>query len=166
VGGLGQAVATHRHDVRVGPHQHAEVAVEGANLADALGPIIVEKESATVRPAPAARAARPIIENVIRDLKYGMGLNHLPSGRFGANGAWLVVNVIAHNLARWIARIGLGPETPLTTRTLRRRLLCLPGRLTRSARRWTLHLPRDWPWADAFLAILERLRALPQPLPT
>ena len=31
------------------------------------------------------------IENAIRDLKYGVGLNHLPSGRFGANGAWLAV---------------------------------------------------------------------------
>ena len=48
------------------------------------------------------------IENAIRDLKYGVGLNHLPSGRFGANAAWLAVQVIAHNLARWTARLGLG----------------------------------------------------------
>ena len=47
------------------------------------------------------------IENAIRDLKYGVGLNHLPSGRFAANAAWLAVQVIAHNLARWTARIGL-----------------------------------------------------------
>ena len=47
------------------------------------------------------------IENAIRDLKYGVGLNHLPSGRFAANGAWLAVQVMAHNLARWTARIGL-----------------------------------------------------------
>ena len=39
------------------------------------------------------------IENAIRDLKYGVGLNHLPSGRFPANGAWLAVQVMAHNLA-------------------------------------------------------------------
>ena len=31
------------------------------------------------------------IENAIRDLKYGVGLNHLPSGRFSANAAWLAV---------------------------------------------------------------------------
>ena len=37
------------------------------------------------------------IENAIRDLKYGVGLNHLPSGRFAANGAWLAVQVMAHN---------------------------------------------------------------------
>ena len=40
------------------------------------------------------------IENAIRDLKYGVGLNHLPSGRFAANAAWLAVQVMAHNLAR------------------------------------------------------------------
>ena len=79
------------------------------------------------------------IENAIRDLKYGVGLNHLPSGRFAANAAWLAVQVIAHNLARWTARLGLGAGI-VTTRTLRRRYFALAGRLTHSARRWTLHL--------------------------
>jgi hypothetical protein len=100
------------------------------------------------------------IENAIRDLKYGAGLNHLPSGRFAANGAWLAVQVIAHNLARWTARIGLG-EGIVTTKTLRRRLFSLAGRLTRSARRWRLHLPARWPWAISFAVALERLRAIP-----
>ena len=81
------------------------------------------------------------IENAIRDLKYGVGLNHLPSGRFAANAAWLAVQVIAHNLARWTARIGLG-EQVVTTKTLRRRFFSLAGRLTSSARRLTLHLPQ------------------------
>ncbi len=66
------------------------------------------------------------IENAIRDLKYGVGLNHLPSGRFAANAAWLAVQVIAHNLARWTARLGLG-EGIMTTRTLRRRYFSLAG---------------------------------------
>ena len=74
------------------------------------------------------------IENAIRDLKHGVGLNHLPSGRFAANAAWLAVQVMAHNIARWTARIGLG-EQVVTTKTLRRRFFSLVGRLTRSARR-------------------------------
>ena len=84
------------------------------------------------------------VENAIRDLKYGVGLNHLPSGRFAANAAWLAVQVLAHNLARWAARIGLG-EQLVTTKTLRRRFFSMAGRLTRSARRLTLHLPQRWP---------------------
>ena len=63
-----------------------------------------------------------------------MGLNHLPSGRFAANAAWLAVQVMAHNIARWTARIGLG-EQVVTTKTLRRRFFSLAGRITRSARR-------------------------------
>jgi len=100
------------------------------------------------------------IENAIRDLKYGVALNHLPSGRFAANGAWLAVQAMAHNLARWTARIGLGAGI-VTTKTLRRRLFGLVGRLTRSARRLTLHLPARWPWAIDWSTALARLRAIP-----
>ena len=103
------------------------------------------------------------VENTIRDLKYGVGLDHLPSGRFGANAAWLALQVMAHDLARWASRIGLG-EGLVTTKTLRRRFFSLPGRLARSARRLWLHLPSHWPWAERFLAALTRLRAIPLPL--
>ena len=102
------------------------------------------------------------IENAIRDLKYGVGLNHLPSGRFAANAAWLAVQVMAHNLARWTARPGLG-EQIVTTKTLRRRLFSLAGRLTRPARRLTLHLPRRCPWETQFSRALARLQAIPFP---
>jgi Transposase DDE domain group 1 len=99
------------------------------------------------------------VENAIRDLKYGVGLNHLPSGRFGANAAWLGLNIIAHNVSRWVARIGLD-EHLLTHKTLRRRYLKLPGRLTHSARTPTLHLPERWPWRTTFLTALANLRAV------
>ena len=118
------------------------------------------------------------IENAIRDpassagqaLKYGVGLNHLPSGRFSANATWLAVQslprtrygVIAHNLARWTARISLG-EPVVTTKTLRRRFFSIAGRITHSARRLTLHLPRRWPWKTQFSRALARLRAIPLP---
>ncbi len=102
------------------------------------------------------------IENAIRDLKYGVGLNHLPSGRFPANGAWLAVQVMAHNLALWTQRIALG-ETVATTKTLRRRFFSLAGRITRKARQLILHLPRHWPWETHFISALARLRAIPLP---
>ena len=110
------------------------------------------------------------IENAIRDLKHGEGLKHLPSGRFPANAAWRAVQslprtrygVMDHNLARWTARIGLG-EQLVTTKTLRRRFFSLAGRLTRKARRLTLHLPQGWPWQNQFSRALAKLRALPLP---
>ncbi|MDQ1378014.1 MAG: hypothetical protein QOE15_2187 [Acidimicrobiaceae bacterium] len=98
-----------------------------------------------------------VVEDAIRDLKYGVGLNHMPSGRFGANAAWLAFNVIAHNMARWTSRIGFR-ETLIATDTLRRHHLMMPGRLSTSARKQTLHLPLNWPWADDFNDALARLR--------
>ena len=91
-----------------------------------------------------------------------MGLNHLPTGRFPANAAWLAVPVISHNLRRWTTRIGLG-EPVVTTKTLRRRFFALAGRLIRSAGRLTPHLPQGWPWGNQFGSALARLRALPLP---
>ena len=39
----------------------------------------------------------------------------------------------------------------------------MPGRLTRTARQWTLHLPKRWPWQEAFAEALAKIRALPAP---
>jgi hypothetical protein len=72
-----------------------------------------------------------------------------------------VIACLAHNLQRWVGQLGLESETWRTARTIRRWLIALPGRLTRTARRRTLHLPARWPWRDAFIEALERIRALP-----
>jgi hypothetical protein len=102
-----------------------------------------------------------VVELTIRDLK-DQALAHFPSGRFSANSAWTVIACLAHNLLRWTSAIGLPGETVRVARTLRRRLLQIPGHLTCSARRWTLHLPARWPWQGDFLRALARIRALPQ----
>jgi hypothetical protein len=101
-----------------------------------------------------------VVELTIRDLK-DQALVHFPSGRFNANSAWTVIACLAHNLLRWSGLIGLPGETVRAARTLRRRLLQLPGRLTRSGRQWTLHLPARWPWQHDFVRALARIRALP-----
>jgi hypothetical protein len=101
------------------------------------------------------------VELAIRDLKQGAGLCHCPCGVFLANAAWAVIATLAHNLLRWVAALGLGATGPVVAKTIRRRLLSLPGRLTRSARRRWLHLPAGWPWAQTFTRALARLRALP-----
>jgi hypothetical protein len=101
------------------------------------------------------------IELAIRDLKEGSGLNHAPSGCFSANAAWLLTSCLAHNLLRWIAALGLDLHGPLVAQTIRRRYLTLPGPITRSARRSTLHLPARSPWREPFTQALARLRAIP-----
>ena len=101
-----------------------------------------------------------VVELAIRDLKEGAGLCHCPSGKFFANSAWAVIATLAHNILRWIATLGLRHDGPIVAKTIRRRYLTLPGRLTRSARRQTLHLPARWPWQRTFDDALTRLRQL------
>jgi len=101
-----------------------------------------------------------VVELCIRDLK-DQALAHFPSGKFTANAAWTVIACLAHNLLRWTSVLGLPGQTIRAARTIRRRLLALPGRLTCTARRWTLHLPARWPWQRAFIEALTRIRALP-----
>jgi hypothetical protein len=101
-----------------------------------------------------------VVELAIRDLK-DQALAHFPSGRFLANAAWTVIAAIAHNLLRWTALIGSPGTTIPAARTLRRRLLSVPGRITRTARTATLRMPAGWPWHTQFLTALDRLRAVP-----
>jgi Transposase DDE domain group 1 len=101
-----------------------------------------------------------VVELTIRDLK-DQALAHFPSGQFAANAAWTVIACLAHNPLRWTSAIGLPGHTVRAARTLRRRLLALPGRLTRSARQWTLHLPARWPRQHDLIRALARIRALP-----
>jgi hypothetical protein len=110
--------------------------------------------------------AHATVELAIRDLKAGAGLEHVPSGHFFANAAWLLCAALAHDLIRWTAMLGdITPEDQLTVaRTVRTRFLSVPGRLVSRSGRPTLRTPLEWPWADAFERALSLLRALP-PVP-
>ena len=93
-----------------------------------------------------------IIEQVHADLKHA-ALAHLPSGKFTANAAWLVLAVMAFNLTRAAATITGPALAKATTATIRRKLITVPARIASSARRVTLHLPTGWPWQDAWLQL-------------
>jgi hypothetical protein len=102
------------------------------------------------------------VELDIRDLKEGAGLEHVPSGNFHANSAWLQCAVLAHNLIRWTATIGQATPVDQRTvaRTFRERLIDLPGRLVNRAGTPTLRSPLNWPWRHWFSQRLAALRAL------
>jgi hypothetical protein len=113
-----------------------------------------------LRTVEAEHRDHAVVEQVIADLK-DQALAHFPSGHFYANSAWTVLAALAHNLTRWTQLIGLPDTTVRAARTLRRRLLQVPGRLTRHAREWTLHLPARWPWHGDYITALNAIRALP-----
>jgi hypothetical protein len=94
-----------------------------------------------------------IIEQVHADLK-NSALAHLPSGVFTANAAWLVLAVIAFNLTRIAGALAAPDLAKATTATLRRKLIQLPCRVATSARRVTIHLPKEWPWQTAWTRLI------------
>ena len=107
-----------------------------------------------------------VVELDIRDLKEGAGLEHVPSGNFHANSAWLQCAVLAHNLIRWTVTIGQATPVDQRTvaRTVRQRLIAVPGRLVNHAGSPVLRGLLDWPWRQWFCRRLAELRAL-QPVP-
>jgi hypothetical protein len=95
-----------------------------------------------------------VVEQVIADLKAGP-LAHLPSGRFAANSAWLVLAAIAFNLTRAAGALASTFHAKATTVTIRAQLIAVPARIARSARRLRLHPPRDWPWETAWAQLFD-----------
>ena len=113
---------------------------------------------------------RTTIENLFRDSKHGAALRHLPSGYPQVNTAWMWGALLAATMAAWLHQL------TATTRgqdivqghgvrggkamiaTPRRRLIAIPGRLTRHARHLILRLP---PGYSLLPEVLTRLRALP-----
>ncbi|XVX21110.1 IS1380 family transposase [Actinomycetota bacterium] len=104
-----------------------------------------------------------IIEQVHADLKTS-ALAHLPSGKFTANAAWLVLAVIAFNLTRTAAAIAGSDLARATTATIRAKLITVPARVASSARRVTLHLPTAWPWEAAWTRLFTHGCGPPAPV--
>jgi hypothetical protein len=123
-----------------------------------------DREHADTVAADKTHRAHAIIEQVHSDLK-NSALAHLPSGKFTANAAWLVLAVMAFNLTRAAATITGPGLAKATTATIRRKLIAVPARVASSARRVTLHLPAAWPWETAWSGLFNRACG-PPPAPT
>jgi hypothetical protein len=171
-GGVAQVAETTYVTGRRGTRRELRLVVRRSRLADrrqlALWPdwrhhaFVTDVELDTVA-VDAFHRAHAGVELAIRDLKEGAGLEHCPSGHFFANAAWLACAVLAHNLVRWSARLGdVHPSDQLTVaRSVRTRVLALPGRLVNRSGTVVLRLPERWPWALTFSRALEQIRALP-----
>jgi hypothetical protein len=77
-------------------------------------------------------------------------LAHIPSGRFGANSAWVLCAAIAHNLLRAVGALANPVLGKARGSTLRRKIIAVPARFARPQRKPVLHLPAHWPWAAAW----------------
>jgi len=131
--------------------------VKDARFRDALFPVWRYHPFFTNTDLPTAEAdithrQHAIIETVFADLIDGP-LAHMPSGRFGANSAWVLCAAIAHNLLRATGVLAGGGHSRARGATLRRKIVNLPARLCRPQRRPILRLPTHWPWSAAWLRL-------------
>jgi hypothetical protein len=111
----------------------------------------------------ARHRAHARVEDRIRHAK-DSGLGRFPSREFKINQAWTLATAIAADLIAWLRLLAL-PD-PLKTsepKALRYRLLHVPARLTRGARRRRLRLPKSWPWATQIKAAFDAITAIPAP---
>jgi hypothetical protein len=142
--------------------------VKDARYRDALFPVWRYHPFFTNTDLPVADAdithrQHAIIETVFADLIDGP-LARIPSGRYGANSAWVLCAAIAHNLLRATGVLAGAATAVARGSTLRRRIINIPARLARPQRRPVLHLPTHWPWAQAWTTLWHNTIGLSPPL--
>ncbi|MEV2226321.1 IS1380 family transposase [Nocardia vinacea] len=146
--------------------------VKDARYPDALFPAWRHHPFLTNSQEPVADAdithrKHAVIETVFADLIDGP-LAHMPSGKFGANSAWVICAGIAHNLLRAAGTLAGGNHRRARAATLRRKIVNIPARLARPQRRPILHLPTHWPWVEPWLMLWHNTIGYtpPQPVTT
>lgn len=110
--------------------------------------------------AEAQHRDHAIVEQVLADLN-DSALAHFPSGRLAANAAWLALAALTHNLLRAAGTLASTTHAKTRTGTIRRHLIAVAARISRSARRTTLHLPDNWPWHTAWHTLFTTTHAAP-----
>ncbi|MFE7359305.1 transposase [Streptomyces sp. NPDC057543] len=105
------------------------------------------------------------VEDRVKAIKR-IGLGLLPSASWQLNTAWTLASAIAVDLDAWTRLLLLHDRPELADAepdSIRTKLYQLPARLTRHARRRTLHLNHAWPWSAAFATAWARAHSLPAP---
>jgi hypothetical protein len=104
------------------------------------------------------------MENRIKEHKSGLGLEKLPTGRFHANWAYLLIGQIAFNLLAWFKRLLLPPSYHhATAKTIRHHLLNLAGKVVHSARQRFLVLSSRYRYQLVWQFAIQRLARLKSP---
>ncbi len=99
---------------------------------------------------------------IIKELKGDYPLGKIPTKYFAANEADFHALLFSYNLINWFKRLCLPMEFQnMMLKTLRTRLLLIPGELIRPDNRPTLKLPTNFLYKDAFhhaLKMIDKLK--------
>ena len=104
---------------------------------------------------------RAAVELIIKELKGDYPLAKIPTKHFAANEAYFHTLLFSYNLINWFKRLCLPKEFHnMTLKTLRSRLLLIPGELVRAKNRPTLKLPANFLYKDAFEYAIKNIENL------
>lgn len=101
------------------------------------------------------------MENAIKEHKSGFGLEKLPTQKFHANWAYLLIGQLAFNLRAWFKRLVLPVSYHRTTiKTIRHHLLNLAGKIVHTARRCFLMISDQYRYQAVWQFAIDRLAHL------
>ncbi len=101
------------------------------------------------------------MENAIKEHKSGFGLEKLPTQKFHANWAYLLIGQLAFNLVAWFKRLVLPSSYQrVTIRTIRYHLCNLAGKLIHTARRVFLVISDHYRYQGVWRFAIDRLAHL------
>jgi Transposase DDE domain group 1 len=101
------------------------------------------------------------MENAIKEHKSGFGLEKLPTQKFHANWAYLLIGQLAFNLMAWFKRLVLPANYHRTTiKTIRHHLLNLAGKIVHTARRCFLMISDQYRYQPVWRFAIDRLAHL------
>jgi Transposase DDE domain group 1 len=101
------------------------------------------------------------VESAIKEHKSGFGLEKLPTQKFHANWAYLLIGQLAFNLVAWFKRLVLPSSYQRATiKTIQHHLLNLAGKIVHTARRFFLIIPHHYRYQALWRFALGRLAHL------
>jgi hypothetical protein len=119
---------------------------------------VTNEEGPTARELVIWHLQHAAMENAIKEHKSGFGLEKLPTQKFHANWAYLLIGQLAFNLVAWFKRLVLPASYHHSTiKTIRHHLLHLAGKIVHTARRCFLMISDQYRYQAVWRFAIERL---------
>jgi hypothetical protein len=122
---------------------------------------VTNKEGQSARELVVWHLQHAAMENAIKEHKSGFGLEKLPTQKFHANWAYLLIGQLAFNLMAWFKRLVLPPSYQRgTIKTIRHHLFNLAGKIVHTARQCFLMISDQYRYQAVWRFALGQLAHL------
>jgi hypothetical protein len=122
---------------------------------------VTNKEGQSARELVVWHLQHAAMENAIKEHKSGFGLEKLPTQKFHANWAYLLIGQLAFNLMAWFKRLVLPPSYQrVTIKTIQHPLFNLAGKIVHTARQCFLMISDQYRYQAVWRFALGQLAHL------